>query len=112
MESGSSVPWPEVMNTMTGSRQLSARAILDYFHPLNVYLEGKIKENNITVGWSSELQDFFKEPKGKEDVDQTVPIVVGAVIGGIAVILLVVFVVGRRRRRARKSRGSDNMEMS
>jgi hypothetical protein len=100
------------MAAMTGSSQMSAKALLDYFRPLNTYLEDRIKEMNITVGWRSELPDFFKDPKQGKESDETIPIVVGAVIGGIAVVLLVVFVIGRRRRRSRRGKPGDNMEMS
>ncbi|CAG7785548.1 unnamed protein product, partial [Allacma fusca] len=41
----------EALEIVTGKRQLDASAILDYFHPLIVWLE---KENNKTkehIGW-------------------------------------------------------------
>ncbi|ELU17193.1 hypothetical protein CAPTEDRAFT_161725 [Capitella teleta] len=47
---GSSKPWPEAMETMTGQRKFSADAIKNYFDPLVKWLEEF--NANRTVGWS------------------------------------------------------------
>ena len=39
MEMGRSRPWPEALEAMTGSPQMDATAILDYFAPLKVWLD-------------------------------------------------------------------------
>lgn len=48
---GASKPWQDVLEVMTGVRQMSARALLKYFEPLQEWL----KEDNIKsgdgVGW-------------------------------------------------------------
>lgn len=36
---GSSKPWPEVMKELTGQSKMDATAILDYFKPLQQWLE-------------------------------------------------------------------------
>jgi len=49
LELGASRPWPEALEAMTGSRQIDATAIIDYFKPLMAYLE---KENKgRPIGW-------------------------------------------------------------
>jgi peptidyl-dipeptidase A len=49
LEMGASRPWPEALEAMTGSRQIDATAIIDYFAPLMAYLE---KENKgRPIGW-------------------------------------------------------------
>jgi peptidyl-dipeptidase A len=39
---GASRPWPDALETMTGSRQMDATAILDYFAPLQAWLDQQI----------------------------------------------------------------------
>jgi peptidyl-dipeptidase A len=49
LEMGSSRPWPEALEVVTGQRQMDATAILDYFAPLEAWLD----EQNAgrTCGW-------------------------------------------------------------
>ena len=46
---GASRPWPEALETIAGTREMDATAILDYFAPLAAWLE----EQNAgrTCGW-------------------------------------------------------------
>jgi peptidyl-dipeptidase A len=46
---GLSKPWPDALEAMTGSRQMDASAILDYFKPLQTWLEEQNK--GVAVGW-------------------------------------------------------------
>jgi peptidyl-dipeptidase A len=46
---GLSKPWPDALETLTGSRQMDATAILDYFAPLKTYLDEQIKGK--PTGW-------------------------------------------------------------
>jgi peptidyl-dipeptidase A len=39
MEMGRSRPWPEALEVLTGSREMDASAILDYFAPLQAWLD-------------------------------------------------------------------------
>jgi peptidyl-dipeptidase A len=39
---GTSRPWPEALAAMTGSRQMDATAILDYFAPLQAWLDQQL----------------------------------------------------------------------
>jgi peptidyl-dipeptidase A len=49
LELGQSRPWPEALKVLTGSERMDATAILDYFKPLQVWLE---KQNQgRTCGW-------------------------------------------------------------
>ena len=59
LQAGSSRPWPEVLEEMTGSKKLDASAIVEYFKPLEVWLDQQIEENAIPVGWNSTIDDFF-----------------------------------------------------
>ena len=48
---GSSRPWREAMEKMTGQRKMSTKAIREYFQPLEVWLKGENKRTGVTVGW-------------------------------------------------------------
>jgi len=49
LEMGASQPWPDALEVMTGQREMDATAILDYFAPLQIWLD----EQNATrsCGW-------------------------------------------------------------
>ena len=46
---GMSKPWPEALEALTGSKQMDASAILDYFAPLKTWLDEQLKDK--PVGW-------------------------------------------------------------
>ncbi|MBI3941293.1 MAG: M2 family metallopeptidase [Acidobacteria bacterium] len=46
---GLSRPWPEALEALTGSRQMDASAILDYFAPLDQWLDSQVKSH--PIGW-------------------------------------------------------------
>jgi peptidyl-dipeptidase A len=49
LEMGASKPWPEALATLTGERQMDATALLDYFKPLQAWLEEQNKGQQ--CGW-------------------------------------------------------------
>ena len=51
MKLGSSKPWPEALELITGSKEMDATAIRDYFAPLEKWLVAKNKEKNNQCGW-------------------------------------------------------------
>jgi peptidyl-dipeptidase A len=48
---GSSKPWPDEMEALTGQRKMDASALADYFAPLKVWLDEQNKKNGYVVGW-------------------------------------------------------------
>ena len=46
---GQSKPWPEALDALTGSKQMDATAIIDYFKPLQEWLDQQVKGK--PVGW-------------------------------------------------------------
>ena len=46
---GRSAPWPDALEALTGERQMDATAILDYFAPLQKWLDEQNKGQ--TLGW-------------------------------------------------------------
>ncbi len=51
LEMGSSRPWPEALEAVTGERRMDATAILDYFAPLAAWLD--VENAGRTCGWLS-----------------------------------------------------------
>ncbi|WP_444998499.1 M2 family metallopeptidase [Aliikangiella sp. IMCC44359] len=51
LEMGSSRPWQEALETMTGSNQMDASAILDYFAPLKTWLDEQNQGRQ--CGWNA-----------------------------------------------------------
>lgn len=48
---GSSKPWPDAMEVLTGQRKMDAGPLIEYFKPLSDFLYKYNKENNIPTGW-------------------------------------------------------------
>ena len=49
LKMGQSKPWPDALEALTGSRQMDATAIIDYFAPLKAWLDAQIKGQ--PIGW-------------------------------------------------------------
>ncbi|CAH1241848.1 ACE [Branchiostoma lanceolatum] len=49
---GSSRPWPEAMEAITGSRAMTARPLLKYFEPLTTWLRQNNTASGVRTGWS------------------------------------------------------------
>jgi Tfp pilus assembly protein PilN len=73
---------------MTGESKMSGSALLEYFQPLYEFLRAA---NN--VGQNSE----------DSDNDQTILIVVGAVLLGIVIVVIVGYLIFRRRAAKRNA---------
>lgn len=48
---GSSKPWPDALEAMTGQRNLDATDILEYFKPLEEWLLKTNKQLGVNIGW-------------------------------------------------------------
>ncbi|XP_053555757.1 angiotensin-converting enzyme [Bombina bombina] len=51
MKLGSSKPWPDTMEVITGQRNMSAHALLKYFEPLTNWLIEQNTKNGDILGW-------------------------------------------------------------
>ncbi|MGE5734960.1 MAG: M2 family metallopeptidase [Acidobacteriota bacterium] len=51
LEMGKSQPWPDALYALTGERQMDASAILDYFAPLQKWLDEQNAKNGVKPGW-------------------------------------------------------------
>ena len=49
MKLGSSKPWPEVLESITGSKEMSAEPLIEYFRPLGDWLRNQ--NSGHPVGW-------------------------------------------------------------
>jgi peptidyl-dipeptidase A len=51
LELGLSRPWPDALDALTGSRQMDATAMVDYFAPLKVWLDEQLAAQGAKTGW-------------------------------------------------------------
>ena len=51
LKMGTSKPWPDALQAMTGSRQMDATAIIDYFAPLKTWLDEQVAKGKSKGGW-------------------------------------------------------------
>ncbi len=51
LEMGQSRPWPDALEALTGERQMDATAILEYFAPLQKWLDEQNAKNGVEPGW-------------------------------------------------------------
>jgi len=48
---GVSKPWQDALEALTGSRQMDATAIVDYFAPVKKYMDDELAKKNAKAGW-------------------------------------------------------------
>ena len=48
---GQSRQWPDALEALTGSRQMDATAIVDYFAPLKTWLDQQLEQKGQKTGW-------------------------------------------------------------
>lgn len=51
LQLGSSKPWPDALEIMTGQRKLDVSAMLEYFKPLEDWLIEENEKMGVTVEW-------------------------------------------------------------
>lgn len=51
LEMGASKPWPDALEAFTGSREMSGKAMLEYFAPLMKWLQEENKKAKAKKGW-------------------------------------------------------------
>ena len=61
LELGTSRPWRDAMEKMTGERKMSTKAMREYFQPLEAWLKEENRRNGVTVGWGRTDQDLICE---------------------------------------------------
>ncbi len=59
MKAGLSKPWRETLFEAIGTSELDSSAVIDYFKPLQDYLNEQLKKSNEAIGWVSKYQDFY-----------------------------------------------------
>ncbi|XP_074039099.1 angiotensin-converting enzyme [Leptinotarsa decemlineata] len=67
---GSSRPWPDAMEVITGQRKMDASGLLEYFKPIQTWLEEENKKNGAFIGWEKSKRVCVrtrKELESKKD---------------------------------------------
>lgn len=50
---GSTKPWPDAMEVLTGQRQMDASGLLEYFEPLYEWLKKENERTGEYIGWEA-----------------------------------------------------------
>lgn len=56
---GSSRPWPDAMEQITGQREMDASAILEYFQPLYDWLKAENAKTGELIGWQESGKGLY-----------------------------------------------------
>lgn len=51
LQMGSSKPWPDAMEALTGQRKMDASGVLEYFQPLYEWLKTENERTGEYIGW-------------------------------------------------------------
>ncbi|XP_077562194.1 angiotensin-converting enzyme-like [Haemaphysalis longicornis] len=82
---GRSKPWPEVLEIMAGTKQMSASSVKNYFAPLEQWLDKHLKDKNEVPGWdNAKVQDYMGSPSFANKIDFSA----SALAASVLVILL------------------------
>ena len=86
---GSSKPWKEVIEVMTGEPKMDTAAFREYFMPLEKWLKEENKKNGVTVGWKVDDFDKFCQAKAgaSSSGSSTTIFLVSTALGAIVVLL-------------------------
>ncbi len=106
LKAGRSEPWPDVLEKAIGERDLSAGAVIEFFKPLNDYLEFQLRQNNEPTGWKSTYKTLLIKENASSD--NTVPIIVGAVLGAMVIVVIIAYFIGRSRNRKKHDKKQDS----
>lgn len=100
LEPGFSLPWPDAIKELTGSPEMNAQSLIDYFKPLSDWLEQANKMSGECIGWDC----------AAVDINNTVPIIVGCVLAGLVVVVIIAYFIGRSRNQKKHKQisGHDN----
>lgn len=80
MSLGASEDWRSVLKTITGENELSTKGILEYFAPLNDFLQ----------------EETAKLKAAQNDMDTSAPIVVGLIVVILILLMFIVYCVRKR----------------
>jgi len=56
---GSSKPWFDAMELLTGQREMDARPLLNYFNPLYEWLKNENKRTGEHLGWETNKKSNY-----------------------------------------------------
>ncbi|VDN00748.1 unnamed protein product [Thelazia callipaeda] len=59
MSLGSSITWRQALELITGSRDVNASAMLEYYQPLITWLEEENTRENVYIGWDGSGENFI-----------------------------------------------------
>ncbi|XP_064087199.1 angiotensin-converting enzyme-like [Macrobrachium nipponense] len=95
LQLGASKPWPEAMAALTGSREMDASAIREYFKPLEMWLKEDNEKHGEIPGWDTD--EIMCTPDAPSEEAKGEPSSAGSTVSA-ALLLLVVNLLHYLRR--------------
>ncbi|XP_068631480.1 angiotensin-converting enzyme-like [Battus philenor] len=66
LQMGSSKPWPDAMEQLTGQRNMDASGLLEYFQPLHDWLKAENERTGEFIGWEPSTVQYCTDQQRKE----------------------------------------------
>ncbi|KAF2367891.1 hypothetical protein FHG87_001363 [Trinorchestia longiramus] len=85
---------------------MSSAAILNYFAPLEDFLDEQISLHDLQTGWDDDVDKYFVQ-----HIPATVPIIVGVVLCVMIVIVVIAYFVGKNRNDKKKKDAVPHLEI-
>ena len=77
MSLGASKPWRDVMEFMTGQREMDAAPMIEYFKPLMDWLKEENEKNNVKIGWTVKDHGHYCESSAIQIGLNYIPSIIG-----------------------------------
>ncbi|XP_059056714.1 angiotensin-converting enzyme-like [Achroia grisella] len=61
LQMGSSKPWPDAMEALTGQRNMDASGVLEYFEPLHEWLKAENERSGEYIGWEASNIEYCSD---------------------------------------------------
>jgi len=70
LQLGKERPWPDALDVLTGTKKLSSEAILEYFKPLEKWLDDHRTSNGYMLGWDEKGGNELEPDSKTKDKSQ------------------------------------------
>ncbi|XP_014283834.1 angiotensin-converting enzyme isoform X2 [Halyomorpha halys] len=82
---GSSKPWPEAMEILTGQRKMDGTALLQFFQPLHDWLKAQNEKSGEKIGWEPSKRNY-----GQQQQQPTTPASASKYAGSTEVLVTLI----------------------
>ena len=120
LKAGGSKNWQDLLQEVTGERNLNANAIINYFKPLIEFMKTERENQGFATGFNvGDIEDYIgdsgeplptqppsmtgspptESPQEEDEGNNTAAIVVGIILGIVVLVIVVGYFAGKRFRK-------------